>query len=252
MAGFTSQEMIDVLGLRMEDESEDVFGAALKLSSLNWAQLELTSLIHMAYLNELEVQDFHISCALDSGEDEGSIAFSSLSKQPLSNGIQRVKINGGAWCHMIKADDVRKNANTFSQGTTARPLAYLQRERIYVAASIDTVAIDVHYIREPETMVARFTVASVANGAVVSAPDLDAYYIEMTFTTPGWTADEFIGQCGYNETKESNFIIIDNTTTALHILTTPEEEIYQGNDVIHFITADATGAYNIQFPTISS
>ena len=75
MAGFTTQEMVDMLGLRLEDEEEDTFGAALKLESLNWAQLELTSLIHMGYLTELEVKDFAMACILASGDDEGSIPF---------------------------------------------------------------------------------------------------------------------------------------------------------------------------------
>ncbi len=238
MAGFTTQEMVDMLGLRLEDENEDTFGAALKLKALNWAQLEITSLIHMGYLTELDVKDFDITCALSTNDDEGSIAFSELSKQPLANGIQRVKIHDGAWAHMIDADAARKSVNAWSRGTTKRPLAYVQRERIYLAADDDIQHIDVHYIREPESMVAQFTVTSVANGAVVSAPDLDSYYIELTFTTPGWTADEFNGQVGYNETKESYFLVIDNTTTALKILTYPEEEIYAGSDVIHFITAD--------------
>ncbi len=240
MAGFTTQEMVDMLGLRLEDSNEDVFSAALKLKSLNWAQLELTSLIHLAYLVELEVKDFSLSCALASGDDEGSIAYSALSKQPLANGIQRVKINGGAWAHLITADEVRKSVNAWHQGSNARPLAYVQRERIYLAASDDTQSIDVHYIREPETMVAQFTVASVASGVVVSAPDLDSYYIELTFTTPGWAADEFNGMIGYNETKASYFLIVDTTTTVLKVLTYPEEEIYQANDVIYFVTAPAT------------
>ncbi len=243
MAGFTVQAMLDMLGLRLEDSSEDKFGGSLKLTALNWAQLEITSLIHMAYLTELEEKDFDITCAVeaaDGTDDESSIAYSELNKQPLANGIQRVKINGGAWAHMMEADGVRKSVNTWDRGTNKRPLAYVQRERIYLAADNDTQHIDVHYLREPESMVAQFTVASVAGGAVVETPDLDAYYIVLTFTAPGWSADEFIGQCGYNETKESNFLVIDNTTTALSILTTPEEEIYQASDVIHFITADGT------------
>lgn len=240
MAGFTVTEMVDMLGLRLEDSDETMFSAALKLMSLNWAQLEITSLVHLGYLTELEVKDFDITCALATEDNEGSIAYSELSKQPLANGIQRVKIHDGAWAHLIDADEARKDVNTWDRGTNKRPLAYVQRKRIYLAASDDIQHIDVHYLREPESMVAQFTVASVASGAVVSAPDLDSYYIELTFTTPGWTADEFNGMIGYNETKASYFLIIDGTTTAISVLTYPEEEIYAGGDVIHFVTADAT------------
>jgi len=240
MAGHTTQEMIDMLGLRLEDETEDIFSAALKLMSLNWAQLEITGLVHLAYLDELEVKDFDIACALDTNDDEGSVAYTSLSAQPLSNGIQRVKIHDGAWAHMIKADDVRKSANTFSQGTNKRPLAYLQRERIYVAADADDVNVDIHYIREPETMVAQFTVASVASGVVISAPDLDAYYIELTFTAPGWAVDEFNGQVAYNKTKGKYFIIVDGTATVLKVVNQDETVLFEAGDVIYFASADGT------------
>ncbi len=245
MAGFTTQEMVDMLGLRLEDSEEDTFGAALKLQALNWAQLEITSLLHMAYLTELEVKDFDLTCVLATDDDEGSVPFhneggSYLSEEPLANGIQRVKIHDGAWAHMITADDVRKSVNPWSRGTTKRPMAYVQRERIYVAADNDVQAIDVHYLRVPKTMVAQFTVASVANGAVISAPDLDAYYIDLTFTTPGWTADEFNGQIGYNVTKGTYFVIVDNTTTVLKIVNQDETVLFEADDVIHFVTADGT------------
>ncbi len=238
MAGFTTLEMVDMLGLRLEDANEDKFSAALKLSALNWAQLRLTNLIHPAYLKELEVKQFDITCALDTNDDEGSITFSALTYQPLINGIQEVKIHDGNFAHMIEPGEVRKTVNAWHQGTNKRPLAYVRNERIYVAADDDIQHIDVWYLREPQSMVAQFTVTSVASGAVVSAPDLDAYYIELTFTTPGWTADEFNGQVGYNVTKGCYFIIVDNTTTVLKTVNPDETILFEADDVIHFVTAD--------------
>ncbi len=243
MPGHTVQEMLDILGLRLEDEGVTKYSVAAKLDALNKAQLKITNLVHPRLLTELEVKEFGVSCALASGDDEGSYAFTSLDGlqgYPLADGIQMVRLNGGgAWCHEIELKDIKKTDNSFYTASDARPYFWIDRERIYVAASTDTTLIDIWYLREPKDMVAQFTVASVANGAVVSAPDLDSYYIELTFTTPGWTADEFNGMIGYNETKKSYFLIVDSTTTELLVLTYPEEEIYAGNDVIHFVTSAA-------------
>ncbi len=249
MAGFTTQAMIDMLGLRLEDSAEDKFGAGLKLDSLNWAQLELTALVHMAYLNELEVKDFNISCALASGDDEGSIAFSSLSKQPLANGIQRVKVNGsgGSWAHMIDADEVRKSANTWHQGTTKRPLAYVQRERIYLAADSDTLGIDVHYIREPEPMQAVFTLKAAqpsVQAAITTPANIELKHAIFTLddadgtTVTDFTADEFNGQSGYNKTQKCNFIVYDNLTTNLEVVL-DDAFTFAAGDEIYFTSSDA-------------
>ncbi len=242
MAGFTTQEMVDMLGLRLEDENEDTFGAALKLKSLNWAQLELTSLIHLGYITELEVKDFNISCALASGDDEGSIAYSALSKQPLANGIQRVKINGGAWAHMMDADEARKDVNAWSKGTNKRPMAYVQRERIYLAADDDTQAIDVHYIREPEPMQTVFTIASFDTAvADITAPDLDARHCkaDMGTPSPAWTVNEFRGQTGYNKTKSSNFVVYASGTDDLSLIYYDTDVTYEVADELYFTSADA-------------
>ena len=248
MAGFTTQEMVDMLGLRLEDEEEDTFGAALKLDSLNWAQLELTSLIHMGYLTELEVKDFNISCALASGDDEGSIAFNELSKQPLANGIQRVKINGAAWAHMIDADEARKDVNAWSKGTNKRPMAYVYRERIYLAASDDTQAIDVHYLREPEPMQAVFTLNSgqPSTQAAISSPaNIELKHAIFTLddadgnTVTDFTVDEFNGQTGYNKTQQCNFIVYDNLTTNLEVVF-DDAFTFAAADEIYFTSSDGT------------
>ncbi len=248
MAGFTTEEMVDMLSLRLEDENEDVFGAALKLQSLNWAQLELTNLIHMAYLVELEVKDFSITCALASSDDEGSIAFSELSKQPLANGIQRVKISGGNWAHMITADEVRKSINKWQRGTNKRPFAYVQRERIYLAASDDTQNIDVHYLREPEPMQAVFTLKAgqpSAQAAITNPASIELKHAIFTLddadgdTITDFTADEFIGQTGYNKTQSCNFLVYDNLTTNLEVVF-GNAFTFAAADEIYFTSADGT------------
>ena len=242
MAGFTTLEMVDMLGLRLEDANEDKFSAALKLSALNWAQLRLTNLIHPAYLKELEVKQFDITCALDTNDDEGSIAFSELTYQPLINGIQEVKIHDGNFAHMIEPGEVRKTVNAWHQGTNKRPLAYVRNERIYVAADDDTQHIDVWYLREPESMQASFTIASFDTAvADITAPDLDARHCVADLGTPSpvFVAGEFVGQTGYNKTKSSHFVIYANGTDDISLIYYDTDITYEVGDELYFTSADA-------------
>jgi len=242
MGGFTTQEMVDMLGLQLEDEDEDKFDAALRLKDLNWAQMRLTNLIHPAYLIELEEKQFDITCALDTNDDEGSIALSELTHQPLINGIQQVKIHDGAFAHIIESDEVRKTVNAWHQGTNKRPLAYVRNKRIYVAADDDTQPIDVWYLREPEPMQTIFTVDALDTAvADIATPDLDARHCVLSLGTPDplFTADEFRGQTGYNKTQGSRFIIYDNTTAAIAVIYYDTDVTYAINDEIYFTSADA-------------
>ena len=242
MAGTTSQEMLDILALRLEDVNEVKFTAAVKLDALNKAQLKLTNLVHPRLLTELEVKEFALSCALASGDDEGSFAFSALANQPLADKIQMVRINGGgAWCHEIEIGDIRKTDNSFYTGSDARPYFYIHKKRIYVIASTDITSIDVWYLREPVDMVAQFTCDALDTAvADIASPDLDARHCVMSFPTPGWTSAEFVGQTGYNETQTAFFIIYANAVDALSVIYYDTDVTFASGDVIHFTSSPAT------------
>lgn len=231
-----------MLGLRLEDENEDKFSAALKLSALNWAQLQLTNLIHPAYLTELEEKQFDITCALADSDDEGSIAFNELTYQPLVNGIQQVKIHDGSFAHMIELDEVRKTVNAWLKGTNRRPLAYVHNERIYVAADDDTQHIDVWYLREPATMQTIFTIASFDTAPTdILNPDLDARHCVADLGTPdpAFTANEFRGQTGYNKTQASHFVIYANGTDDISLIYYDTDVLYAVGDKLYFTSVDA-------------
>lgn len=242
MAGFTTQEMVDMLGLQLEDETGDKYSPALRLSALNWAQLRFTNLIHPAYLTELEVKQFDITCALAENDDEGSIAFSELTYQPLINGIQEVKIHGGNFAHLIEPDEVRKTVNAWHRGTNKRPLAYVRNERIYVAADDDIQHIDVWYLREPTPMQTIFTIASLDTVPTdITAPDIDARYcvVDLGTPDPAFTVNEFVGQTGYNKTQESYFVIYANGTDDISLIYYDTDVVYAVGDELYFTSADA-------------
>ena len=242
MPGHTVTEMLDILALRLEDASATKFSVAIRLDALNKAQLRLTNLVHPRLLTELEVREFANSCAVDTGDDEGSYPFTSLADWPLADGIKMVRINGGgAYCHEIELKDIKKLGISFNTPTDARPYFYIDRERIYVAASSDTTSIDIWYLRVPKDMVAQFTCDAMDTAvADITAPDLDARHCVMSFGTPGWTADEFVGMTGYNETQSAHFIVYDNDTGALSLIYYDTDVTFASGDVIHFTSSAAT------------
>ncbi len=231
-----------MLGARLEDPEERKFFADVKLSALNWAQLRLTNLIHPAYLKELEEKQFDITCALATNDDEGSIAFSELTYQPLVNSIQEVKIHDGNFAHIIEPEEVKKKVNTYYRGTNKRPLVYVRNERIYVAADDDIQHIDVWYLREPTSMQTIFTIASFDTAvADITAPDLDARHCVADLGTPSpvFVAGEFVGQTGYNKTKESHFVIYANGTDDISLIYYDTDITYEVGDELYFTSADA-------------
>ncbi len=243
MAGYTSQEMVDDLALRLEDENEDKFDQATKLSELNRVQTQLANLLHHAYLTEIQVKEFGLACSLQASDDEGSLAFSSLANTPLTNGIQQVRIaGGGAIAQLLEHDEARQKINDYNPGNNQYPKAYIYNERIYVAADDDTTSIDVWYLRCPVDMAAIFTIASFSTApADITTPNIDARYAvaDLGTPSPAFTVNEFVGQTGYNKTKSSNFIVYANDADELSIVYYDTDVTYEVGDELYFTSASA-------------
>lgn len=138
----TGQEMADTLGLRVEDPAESSFSLSAKVDAINVAQNTVVNLINNAYLTELE------TVASNKSLTSGSTTFTTASISPIRNGVAVVKVNGGNYCTMMEARDVKRTQNSYLSGSTANPIAYIFDETIHVLPS-STSAIDIWYLSAP-------------------------------------------------------------------------------------------------------
>ena len=91
----TGTEMIDMLGLRLEDPDQASFTSATKIKAINIAQRTVVNLIDNAYLTELQEIDSAVFASNayagnDSGnglDAEGKVTFSGLSIDPIRGGV---------------------------------------------------------------------------------------------------------------------------------------------------------------------
>jgi len=158
-AGAITQNLLDELGLRLEDADEVKFTKEAKLEALNKAQLRLSQLLHDGYLTELE--------KVDSGLDASTQGIINLETLNSGHGILRggegiirVQVDigghGGAslkWATEIELRDIKKTQNTFLAGSNTNPLYYVFQKqiKIIITTYIGTTA-NVYYLQIPPTM----------------------------------------------------------------------------------------------------
>jgi len=150
----TGNEMLSNLGLRLEDPAASVFTSAAKLDSLNLAQKTVCSMIDNAYLVELQ------TIANDKTVSTGACTFDTAfgsSVNPIRNGITGVyDETNNIWCTMIEPGDIKRLENSYLDGSTSNPVAYVFADTIYVKP-VSISAIDVWYIKEPTDLAASGT-----------------------------------------------------------------------------------------------
>tara|TARA_R100001463_G_scaffold14733_4_gene38677 strand:+ start:906 stop:1640 length:735 start_codon:yes stop_codon:yes gene_type:complete len=171
----TGTEMVDMLGLRLEDPDQASFTQATKIKAINIAQRTVVSLIDNAYLTELQSIDLATSTAgggvtangVASGKSNftGSSA-SDLNIDPIRGGVVAVKAykstgtTGGSdfalvslgFANMIEPQDVKRLENSYLAGSGSNPVAYVFQDAIYVEPLTGTDAVkalDVWYVKNP-------------------------------------------------------------------------------------------------------
>ena len=145
----SGQEMLDILGLRLNDPSEADFNQPIKLEALNKAQLRLAKLLPDKELTELEILKSALSVTT------GKVTFATLEAATtadviLNDRIQLVRIgSSGAFATMIDISDVPVvTNNSYLTGLAASPYSWVHSQSIYILPSA-TTTIDVYYLRQP-------------------------------------------------------------------------------------------------------
>jgi hypothetical protein len=167
----TGTEMIDMLGLRLEDPSESNFTSATKIKALNIAQRTVVNLIDNAYLTELQIIDEHPALHATNGYTENNLVGSKvvftgsgsgkLNIDPIRGGVIAVKVfkrTGSAgsftesslgFANMIEPQDAKRLENSYLAGSDSNPVAYVFQDAVYIEPTGIEGAIDVWYIKNP-------------------------------------------------------------------------------------------------------
>jgi len=169
----TGTEMIDMLGLRLEDPSHTAFTQATKIKAINIAQKTVVNLIDNAYLEELEVIDSAVvdsdTGVTENGLTNNTITYSTAGVTPIRNGIVAVEcydLTGSAesssgagdgtyalssvgFANMINAKDVKRLENSYLSGSSDNVVSYVFNETISIKSGSTVDAIDVWYLKSP-------------------------------------------------------------------------------------------------------
>ncbi len=168
----TGTEMIDMLGLRLEDPDQASFTSATKIKAINIAQRTVVNLVDNAYLTELQEIDEYVLHATNgytsNAVTAGKATFASLAIDPIRGGVIAIKAfdkSGSAgsytavdlgFANIIEPRDAKRLENSYLAGSTTNPVAYIFNETIYIAPT-DVEAIEVWYVKNPTAVDANNT-----------------------------------------------------------------------------------------------
>lgn len=224
MPVMNSTEMVNIEGLRLEDEKGSNFTDDTKLSALNNAQTNLAHKLKKPYLTELqEVED---SLTATSGE----YALSSLNFDVLGGGqgILRVKINGGKYCTEIDRKDLKAMENFYTAGSINNPMYYVFENKIHISNGQTNPTIDVYYYKVPTDMI------YVADISALGAP-ADTGFIGDDSQGLSAVDDTYNGIVVYSVNQESYHVVTDYVGETRTFTVSPAADANFGDDEITFI-----------------
>ena len=141
----TNNEMIDLLGLRLEDPDKKAFSSTARYKALNIAQMQIVNFIDNQLLTELEFSE------TKTADASGKIPLTGLTHTPIRNGVYAV-YNGNssvkAFANMIEFKDIKRLENTYLKPSYTNPVAYIFANTINIKPS-EAHACDVYYLRKP-------------------------------------------------------------------------------------------------------
>lgn len=152
-------DMLDILGLRMEDAEEQRFTGRFKWRALNNGQYFIANVLNNHYLTQLEVLDSNETVSSDK------VAFSGLTYDVLrgSEGIINVKNHSGKYCTIIPSWQLKRTQNGKIAGSTRNPLVWLFDEAVRCLQTL--TALDVYYLKTPSPLMHPFTFAAAGTPA---------------------------------------------------------------------------------------
>lgn len=216
-------QMMQLLGLRLEDPALVKFPNSVRINVLNNAQIKAAQMLNDKYLTELE--HLKTDVTLTSGVS-GDLGVSVLDYNVLrgAEGILRVKVKSGLECTEIDYKKFKKYETGLLEGTVQNPLYYVFENKIYVFPTT-TAAVDVYFLRMPNPIKYKFDIS--------------------TYGTPSKT--EFLGDADQNlSTDDDTYngaVIYSVTQKSYHVITDYDAEGDAGGDRYFTVAPDAAASF---------
>jgi hypothetical protein len=224
----TVQDMLDNLGLRLEDPDKKLYPESFKLQCLENAQLVMASLLPNDLLTNLEVTD------TNDTPSSGKVALSSLTYDVLKGimGIIAVKDYTGLWCNPVGLKDLKKTENSFHASSTQNPMYYLFANGIWPLPT--TLVIDTYYLKMPKPLRHAFTM-------VADNPLSTTTFIGNASQGLSAEADVYNGAVIYSIATNKYHVITDYAVTTRTFTVSPDRDgatTWSTADTFYFVTHD--------------
>lgn len=220
-------DMLEILGLQLEDPGCNRFTNRFKRDILEQAQYKLANLLHNNYLTELEYVDESKTAT------GGVLNFSDLSYKVLkgNQGILKVKIHDGRYCTRLDIKDLRDTDSSYLEGTDSNPLFYVYDEKIYVLCTTTDPVIDVFYLKKPDPLYypLKYTALSGSITEVIDFAGIAQYRSQGHGLTSGDVIQHSdFSVAAYNGEKTVDGIIDSDNYTTNDSYDTDDQGIFRG------------------------
>ena len=221
----TVQDMLDNLGLRLEDPDKKAFPESFRLQCLDDGQIILASLFPNDLLSTLEVLDS--SQSLSSSK----VLLSALTYDVLKGvmGVVAVKNTSGLWCNHVGLRDLKKTESGLHTPSRQNPSFYNFAGTIFPLPTSLT-AIDAYYLKMPSPLRHAFTIATSASTSEFAGDLLQGLSL---------IAGVYNGSVIYNLARNTYHIITDYAVTTRTFTVAPVRSTGTWvDDTFYFVTHD--------------
>ncbi len=225
------KQMIDTLTVRLEDAEKVNFSDALKLKALNNAQISLCHKIHYNYLTELQVIETAKATATKVGTSLANITqvggvvsltpatpyTNTLTFTPLrgAHGILKVyDATNSLFCNRWDVAQLKRVETLFTDASTYNPLYFVYDGYIAIMDNTTTPSINIYYLRVPNDMIYKPTIAKLVAAADTGFIGDDAQGFSAVDST-------YVGAVIYSINKASYHIVSVYTGSTRTFTVTP-------------------------------
>lgn len=219
------QDMMDSLGLRLEDPESRKFTGKYKWIALTNAVNLIANVLNDHYLTELETKDASETVT------SNVVDFSNLSNKVLrgAEGIVTVKNTNGLMCTIVPPRQLKRLENSKLAGSTQNPLVWLYGEAIRCLQTL--TAIDVSYLKVPSPLMHPFTIDYVG-----ASPGSGTEFVFDDAQGIVETDDYYNGAVIFYISTNEYLVITDYTGATRQVTVAPQSvNSFDTGDTVYFV-----------------